>query len=135
MTPQAYRRIVEEALTAAGRAEKDSQVYDLFAIPDYIKFLTPMLGKLEDILYRRSRPNILHCCWLCLDKKFSRYCKMNYTQHQFSFEKADEGVCQVEYGIKMIIFLWLSFIFMIIVLGVRQVPTRSKGAVQKICAR
>ena len=46
LSPQAYRRIVEEALMAAGRAEKDSQVYDLFAIPDYVKFFTPMLGKL-----------------------------------------------------------------------------------------
>ena len=34
LTPQAYRRLVEEALTAAGRAEKESQVYELFAIPD-----------------------------------------------------------------------------------------------------
>ena len=46
LSPQAYRRIVEEALMAAGRAEKDSQVYDLFSIPDYVKFFTPMLGKL-----------------------------------------------------------------------------------------
>jgi len=44
LTPQAYKRIVEVALTAAGRAERESQVYDLFAIPDYVKYFTPMLG-------------------------------------------------------------------------------------------
>eukprot|EP01039_Chlorochromonas_danica_P012126 gene12126-13782_t len=38
LTPQAYKRIVEVALTAAGRAERESQVYDLFAIPDYVKY-------------------------------------------------------------------------------------------------
>ena len=48
LTPQAYKRIVEEALMAAGRAGKDSQVYDLFAIPDYVKFFAPMLGQFAE---------------------------------------------------------------------------------------
>ena len=74
---------------AAGRAEKDSQVYDLFAIPDYVKFFTPMLGELNgvDLI-------IFPLISIVVDKKFARYCKTNYTQHQFSFERAEDGVSQ-----------------------------------------
>jgi len=93
LTSQAYKRIVEEALMAAGRAEKDLQVYDLFAIPDYVKFCAPMLGQFAETVKYTFHNFFMF--FLFTDKKFARYCKKNYNQHQFSFEKAVDGVSQL----------------------------------------
>jgi|GEM_PF-3076716 len=61
------------------------------------------------------------------DKKFARYCKMNYTQHQFSFEKAEDGVSQLLMTSNTIkIYM---YIYHYIRAGMPQVSTRCESAV------
>jgi hypothetical protein len=63
LTPQQYKVALEQCLKKKN-SDHFIHVYDLFAIPDYAKFLKPFV-----------------------DTKFGLYCKEEQTQHQFIFEK------------------------------------------------
>ena len=62
-TPDEYAAHIEKTF-----ASDDCTVIDFYAIPDYAEFLGP-----------------------CVDRKFSRYCKQEFTQHQFIFEKVEKS--------------------------------------------
>lgn len=46
LSPAAYRRIIMEAINTERRVEKESKVYDVFAIPNYCKWFARALGTL-----------------------------------------------------------------------------------------
>jgi hypothetical protein len=64
LSPQQYRHIIKEAIKAK---ESYQEVFDIFAIPDYSRFLSPFRGYAH----------------------FGRAFKQDLTMHQFSFEKVD----------------------------------------------